>query len=133
MSKEISDLVLADGIKYAKDHEWAKQEGDKIIIGISDYAQSQLGEVVFVEMPGIGTEFEKGDEFGTVESTKAVSELYMPVGGRVIAVNESLADEPELVNKSPYDQGWIIKVEPKDLEELNQLMDKDAYLKMLKG
>ncbi|QTA78279.1 Glycine cleavage system, octanoyl/lipoyl carrier protein H [Desulfonema limicola] len=133
MSKEISELVFVDGIKYAKDHEWAKQEGDKVIIGISDYAQDQLGEVVFVEMPEIGSEFETGDEFGTVESTKAVSELYLPLGGRVAEINKELEDDPELVNKSPYEKGWIIKIEPKDLGELDQLMDKDAYLNMLKG
>lgn len=133
MSKEISELILIDGIKYAKDHEWAKKQGDKIVIGISDYAQDQLGEVVFVEVPEIDSEFEKGDEFGTVESTKAVSEIYMPVGGRVVAINEALEDDPELVNKSPYEDGWIIKIEPKDIGELDKLMDKAAYLKMLKG
>ncbi|MDM8537814.1 glycine cleavage system protein GcvH [Desulfobacterales bacterium HSG17] len=133
MSKDIGELILIDGIKYAKDHEWAKQEGDKIVIGISDYAQDQLGDIVFVEVPEIDSEFEKGDEFGTVESTKAVSEIYMPVGGRVSAVNEALEDDPELVNKSPYEDGWIIMIEPKDLGELDELMDKDAYLNMLKG
>jgi glycine cleavage system H protein len=133
MAKAISELIFMEDVRYAKDHEWAKKEGDKIKIGISDYAQDQLGDIVFVELPEAGDEFKKGAEFGTVESTKAVSELFMPVSGKVTAINELLTDSPELVNNDPYAQGWIIAVEPADLSEFNALMDKTAYLNMLKG
>lgn len=133
MSKEISEIILLDGLKYTQDHEWAKKDGHRVKIGITDYAQDQLGDVVFVEVPELDSEFEKGEEFGTVESTKAVSELYMPVSGKITAINEALEDDPELVNKEPYEGGWMVIVEPKDLSELDELMDKNAYLEMLKG
>lgn len=131
--KEITELELKADAGYAKDHEWAKKEGDKVRIGISDYAQDQLGDVVFVELPEIGSKLKKGDEFGTVESTKAVSELYMPVGGEVSGFNEELADSPELVNSDPYGKGWMIEIVPDDMAELDALMSKDEYLHMLKG
>ena len=131
--KEISDLNLPDDVKYTKDHEWAKQEGDIVTIGINDYAQDQLGEIVFVELPEIGDDFSEGDEFGSVESVKAVSEMYMPISGEVVEINETLEDAPELVNESCYDNGWIIKVKPADASGLDNLMDKPAYLDMLKG
>lgn len=133
MAKEINEIILKDGYKYAEDHEWALKTGDTVKIGITDYAQDQLGDIVFVELPEVDSEFEKGDEFGTLESTKAVSELYMPIGGRIVAVNEALSDESEKVNKSPYDEGWMIEIMPADPAELDALMDKDAYLDMLKG
>lgn len=133
MAKEINDLILKDGYKYAEDHEWAQKTGETIKIGITDYAQDQLGDIVFVELPEVDAEFGKGDEFGTLESTKAVSELYMPMGGRVVAINETLSDDPERVNKSPYDDGWMIEIAPTDPAEFDALMDKDAYLDMLKG
>jgi len=133
MSKDINDLILDDSVKYAKDHEWARLEGDKVKIGISDYAQDQLGDIVFVELPEIGDEFGCGDEFGTVESTKAVSELYMPVSGKVVVKNDALEDSPELVNKDPYKGGWMIEIEPADIKELDNLMDKAKYIDMLKG
>ncbi|GBC63363.1 glycine cleavage system protein H [Desulfonema ishimotonii] len=131
--KEISDIILVDGIKYAKDHEWARPEGDTVKIGVTDYAQDQLGDIVFVELPEVDSELEKGDEFGTLESTKAVSELYMPIGGKVVAINDALEDDPERVNKDPYAGGWMIVVEPSDPSDMDALMDKDAYLEMLKG
>jgi glycine cleavage system H protein len=106
---------------------------NEAVIGISDYAQDQLGDIVFVELPQVGDTFEKGAEFGTVESVKAVSELYMPLGGEVLAVNESLGDSPELVNNEPYTGGWMIKIKPANAAEIEQLMTKEAYLKMLKG
>jgi glycine cleavage system H protein len=133
MSKPISELVFLDEVRYTDDHEWAKQEGDTIKIGISDYAQDQLGDIVFVELPQIGDTFSKGDEFGTVESVKAVSELYMPVGGEVTDINEELADAPELVNNQPYVGGWMIAIKPSDAGELAALKTKDAYIEMLKG
>jgi glycine cleavage system H protein len=133
MSKEISDIILVDGLRYTEEHEWARKDGGTVKIGITDYAQDQLGDIVFVELPDADSEFEKGDEFGTLESTKAVSELYMPIGGKIVAVNEALEDDPELLNKEPYEGGWMIEVEPSDPAELDALMDKDAYLDMLKG
>jgi len=133
MSKEISELNLPDDVKYTDDHEWARLEGESLKIGITDYAQEQLGEIVFVEMPEVGDTFEKKEEFGSLESVKAVSEMYMPIGGEIVSVNEELADAPELVNEDPYGKGWIIEVKPGDPTELDSLMNKDAYLEMLKG
>jgi glycine cleavage system H protein len=131
--KEINDLNLPEDVKYTKDHEWAKAAGDTVTIGINDYAQDQLGEIVFVELPEVGDTFSAEDEFGSVESVKAVSELFMPISGEVVAVNENLEDAPELVNEDCYQGGWIIKVKPSDNAEMNELMDKAAYLEMLKG
>lgn len=131
--KEISELSFPDDNRYAEDHEWVKQTGETVKIGISDYAQDQLGDIVFVELPAVGDTFEKGGEFGTLESVKAVSELYMPLGGEITAVNEALEDEPELVNNAPYTDGWMIEVKPDNAGELDALMDKGAYLEMLKG
>jgi glycine cleavage system H protein len=133
MAKEISELTIKDDVRYAEDHEWAKKEGGAVKIGISDYAQDQLGDIVFVELPEVDSDLKKGDEFGTVESTKAVSELYMPLGGKVVAINEALADDPEQVNKDPYGGGWMVEIEPSDPAEFEAMMDKDAYLEMLKG
>ena len=131
--KEINELNLPEDVKYTKDHEWAKAEGDTVTIGINDYAQDQLGEIVFVEMPGVGDSFSAEEEFGSVESVKAVSEMYMPISGEISAVNEDLEDAPEKVNEDCYQSGWIIKVKASDLSELDALMDKAAYLEMLKG
>jgi glycine cleavage system H protein len=131
--KDINDVDLPDDIHYAQSHEWAKSEGDHVKVGISDYAQDQLGDIVFVEMPEAGETFEKGAEFGTVESVKAVSELYMPIGGEIVAVNKALEDSPELINETPYSEGWMIEVKPDDPSELDSLMTKDAYLASLKG
>ena len=133
MSKEIVDLKLPEDVNYTEDHEWAKQEGDAIKVGITDYAQDQLGDIVFVELPEVGDTFEKGDEFGTLESVKAVSELYIPISGEVVAINEDLADTPELVNSDPYGVGWMIAIKPSNTGELDALIDKEAYLAMLKG
>ena len=131
--KEISELNLPEDLRYAPDHEWARMENDTVRVGLDDYAQDQLGDIVFVELPEVGAVFGKGDEFGSVESTKAVSELFMPVGGKVTAINEELADSPELVNSEPYTGGWMIRIAPSEPSELETLMDKDAYLDMLKG
>ena len=131
--KEINDLKLPDDVKYTKDHEWSKLSNDIVTIGINDYAQDQLGEVVFVELPEIGDTFSQGDEFGSVESVKAVSEIYIPVSGEVVEINEGLEDAPELVNTDCYKEGWLIKVKPENVSEMDNLMDKAAYLDMLKG
>ena len=130
--KEIGELNLPDDLRYTESHEWVKAEGDRVRIGISDYAQDQLGDIVFVELPQVGNTFEKGQEFGTVESVKAVAELYMPLGGEIFSVNRALEDSPELVNKNPYGDGWMIEIKPSDAGEQETLMTRDSYLKMLK-
>ena len=131
--KEINDLNLPENVRYTEDHEWAGPEGDTLKIGVSDYAQDQLGDIVFVELPQVGDTFGKGEEFGTVESVKAVSELYMPVGGEVVSLNTELADTPELVNTDPYQDGWMIEIRPDNPEEIDELMTSEAYLEILKG
>jgi len=130
--KEIDDLTIPD-LRFAQDHEWAKLEDGRVRVGISDYAQDQLGDVVYVELPQVGEAFEQGAVFGAVESVKAVSELYMPVGGSILAVNEKLDGAPELVNTDPYGDGWMIVVEPADLRQLDALMNSAQYLAVLKG
>ena len=131
--KEIDELNLPDNLRYTKDHEWARLEGDKVKIGIDDYAQDQLGDIVFVELPEVEATFSKEEEFGTVESVKAVSELFMPIGGEILKINTALEETPEHVNNSPYEDGWMIEIKPSDVAEMDVLMDKEAYLKMLKG
>ena len=131
--KEISEMDVPGDLRYTQDHEWAKAEGEGVRCGISDYAQDQLGDIVFVELPQVGDTFEKGQEFGTVESVKAVAELYMPLSGEVTAVNGELEDAPELVNQSPYGDGWMISIKPNDPAELESLMTKATYEEMLKG
>jgi len=131
--KELSELNFPDDLRYSESHEWVKPEGDKVKIGITDYAQDQLGDIVFVEMPQVGETFAKDAEFGTVESVKAVSELYLPISGEVVAVNLALEDAPELINNSPYADGWLIELKPADPSEIESLMAKDAYLDSLQG
>lgn len=131
--KELNELNFPDDVRYAKSHEWAKTEGDTLKVGISDYAQDQLGDIVFVELPEVGETIGKGEEFGTVESVKAVSELYMPVAGEVVAINDALEDAPEKVNNTPYGDGWMLEVKAEDPAEMNDLMDNNAYLETLKG
>lgn len=114
-------------VKYTEDHEWIKMDGDIATIGISAYATKQLGDVVFVELPDIGTDMEKGDEAAVVESVKAASEVYAPIGGEVTEVNESLEDAPETVNASPDGDGWFLKLKIKDASELDGLMDEAKY------
>jgi glycine cleavage system H protein len=130
--KELEELYLPDDIGYTDDHEWAQITGETVRIGVSDYAQDQLGDIVFVEMPAIGDTFAKGDEFGTLESVKAVSELYMPMSGEVVAINSDLLDSPELINQDPYN-AWIIEIKPSAGSEYAQLHTAAAYLDLLKG
>jgi glycine cleavage system H protein len=113
--------------RYAKSHEYVHVEGDVGTIGITEYAQKELGDVVFVELPKVGTELEAGDELGSIESVKAVSELFSPVTGEVVEVNEALADKPELVNTDPYGDGWMIKIRLSDPSEMDELMNADDY------
>jgi glycine cleavage system H protein len=131
--KELSELNFPDDVRYAESHEWARSEGDRIKAGISDYAQDQLGDIVFVELPEKGETFGKGEAFCTVESVKAVSELYMPVGGEVMAVNAALEESPEKVNNAPYSDGWMIEIKPQNPSELDALLTTAAYLETLKG
>jgi glycine cleavage system H protein len=131
--KEIHELDLPDDIRYGEEHEWARVKGDKVIVGISDYAQDQLGEIVFIQLPDENGTLDKGQPYGVVESSKSVSDLYAPVSGEVITVNRSLEESPELINEGPYGVGWLLEVKPKDLSELESLMTSDAYLEMLKG
>ena len=113
--------------RYAKSHEYVHLDGDVGTIGITDYAQKELGDVVFVELPQVGTALEQGDELGSIESVKAVSELFAPVSGEVVEINEHLADKPELVNTDPYGDGWMIKVRIADQSEYDDLMDAGEY------
>jgi glycine cleavage system H protein len=113
-------------LKYTKDHEWVRTDGGTAVVGITDYAQAQLGDVVFVELPAVGRTIKQGEVFGTIESVKAVSELYAPVSGEVVAVNDALSTSPESVNKDPHG-AWIIKVKPSNAGELGSLLDATAY------
>lgn len=114
-------------LKYSKEHEWVKDENGNYRIGITHFAQSELGDIVFVELPEEGDDIAAGESFGSVESVKTVSELYAPISGKVVAVNEELEDSPELVNESPYEEAWMIVVEPTDASEVDELMSAEAY------
>lgn len=124
-------MNIPKGLKYSKDHEWVRVEGNTATIGITDYAQSQLGDVVFVELPEEGAEIDAHQGLSVVESVKAVSDIYAPLAGKVIAVNEILADAPETVNQDPYGDGWIAKLELTDAAQLADLLDSDAYEKLV--
>ncbi|MCD6584382.1 MAG: glycine cleavage system protein GcvH, partial [Desulfobacteraceae bacterium] len=124
--KEINELKLPEDVRYSNDHEWVKSDGETIRIGVDDYAQDQLGDIVFVELPEVGDKFGKDDVFGSLESVKAVADLLIPVGGEVTAINTDLEDAPELVNQSPYGEGWMIEIKVDNLSELEDLMTKEA-------
>ena len=128
--KELKDLNIPDDIKYAEDHEWVSTEAP-FRIGVSDFAQDALGDLTYVELPTVGMELAKGEEFGTLESTTSVSPLYSPLSGQVTAVNSLLEDEPGLVNSDPYGEGWIIEIAPGNLSELDELLDAAGYLEKL--
>jgi glycine cleavage system H protein len=125
--KDLSEIKLPDDLRYVESHEWVRVEGSRARIGITDYAQDALGDIVYVELPAVGKIVAKGAVFGSVESVKAVSELYMPIGGTVAEVNSVLENSPELVNTHPYDKGWMILVEPTDAGELKGLLTAQAY------
>ncbi|MEN8117630.1 MAG: glycine cleavage system protein GcvH [Bacteroidota bacterium] len=120
-------------LKYTQDHEWVRVEGDVAIVGVTDFAQGELGDVVFVEIETEGEELDKGEVFGTVEAVKTVSDLIMPVSGEVAEFNEALADEPELVNKDAYGDGWMIKIKMSDTSEVDELMLADDYKAMIEA
>jgi glycine cleavage system H protein len=124
-------MKLDPKARYAESHEWARQDGAEIVVGITDYAQESLSDIVYVELPEVGDTLEQGDSFGVVESVKAASDVYVPVGGEVVAVNSELEDAPELVNQDPYGEGWLIRLAPADPSEFDDLMDGDAYEAMV--
>ena len=119
--------MYPEDLKYSKDHEWVRVDGEECVFGITDFAQGELGEVVFVELPDVGDSFDTGDEMGTIESVKAVAEVYAPISGEVTAVNEDLADSPEKVNDDPHGEGWLVRVKPSAQDALGDLMDASAY------
>ena len=120
-----------DDLKYTKEHEWCRIQGNRAVVGITDHAQDALGDIVYVELPEVGDSVKKGESFGVVESTKAVSELFSPVTGKVVEVNDPLSDAPETINEDPYEEGWMIRVEFADSKETDSLMDAAAYRKFL--
>ena len=122
---------IVDGLMYTKKHEWVRQEGNIAVVGLSDYAQDKLGEIVFVELPDVGTEVEAGKSSAVIESVKAVADLYAPLDGKVVEVNEDLLDQPEVINADPYGAGWVYKIEVKDESQLGLLMDRVAYEKFV--
>ncbi|RQD77744.1 MAG: glycine cleavage system protein GcvH [Halanaerobium sp. MSAO_Bac5] len=124
-------MSVKEGLLYSEDHEWVKKEDDLLVIGVSDFAQEELGDIVFVELPEVGEEFESGDSFGVLESVKAVSDTFIPVSAKVVEINEVLFDQPELINDDPYGEGWLIKVEAEDLSELEELLSAEEYAEFL--
>ena len=121
------------GLKYTNDHEWARIDGNEVVVGVTDYAQDQLGDVVYVELPAVGASVTEGEPFGSIEAVKAVADLNSPLTGEVVAVNEALADDPALVNRACYGDGWMIRVRPSQPGELEKLMDAVAYKKMVEA
>ena len=126
-------MTFPENLKYTKEHEWILVEGDTAKVGITDFAQRELGDIVYVEVDTEGEELDKDEVFGTVEAVKTVSDLFMPVSGEVIEFNEALEDEPELINKDPYGKGWIIKVKMNNMDDLADLLDAKSYQKNIKA
>lgn len=124
---EVLVLSLPTELQYSKDHSWVRYEGSDLRIGITEFAQEELGDIVFIELPEVGTDIEAGEPFGNVESVKTVSELYAPVSGTVVEVNEALIENPEFVNESPYEKAWMIVIEASDEDELDQLLSDGQY------
>ena len=124
-------MNVPDDLKYTEEHEWIRVEGDEIVVGVTDFAQGELGDVVFIEIETEGEVLSKGDTFGTIEAVKTVSDLYMPVDGEIVAVNPSLEDTPELVNSQPFGDGWMIRIKCSDLSQLDDLIPADQYSSMI--
>ncbi|WNG28163.1 glycine cleavage system protein GcvH [Cystobacter fuscus] len=124
---------IPPNLKYTEEHEWARQEGSVVVVGVTDHAQSSLGEVVYVELPKVGATLTSGKQFGVIESTKAVSDLYSPLSGKVVKVNEALLADASAINNDPYGAGWILELEPSDSSQLAGLLDAGAYEDLLKG
>jgi len=126
-------MNVPEQLRYSSDHEWLSRDGSRARVGITDYAQDALGDVVYVQLPNVGDSVAAGDTFGEVESTKSVSDVYAPVGGTVVAVNDALADAPQLLNEDPYGEGWICDIEMNDLEQFDALLEAPAYAKLVEG
>lgn len=126
-----STVAVPDQLKYTKDHEWIRVEGGIGVVGITDYAQGELGDIVFVELPAVGKQVSQGQSFGTIEAVKAVSDLYAPVSGEVLEINAALEKSSELVNKEPYEKGWMIRLKIKDPAELANLLDANTYRSLI--
>jgi glycine cleavage system H protein len=120
-------MKIPENLKYTKDHEWVRVEGDFGWVGVTDFAQGELGDVVFVELPAVGVKLVQGKSFGTIEAVKAVSDLYAPVAGEVVELNETIKDTPEIVNRDPYGEGWMVKIKIENKADLNALLDASAY------
>jgi glycine cleavage system H protein len=120
-------MNIPNNLRYSKEHEWAKNENGIIVVGITDFAQGELGDIVFIDLPEIGKKVAQNDSFGTIEAVKAASDIYSPVGGEITEVNNALTDAPEIINKDPYGQGWMIKIKPSNMAEMDKLLDADAY------
>ncbi|WP_072531175.1 glycine cleavage system protein GcvH [Bacteroides ilei] len=118
-------------VKYTNEHEWIRLEGEEAYVGITDYAQDQLGDIVFVDITTEGETLEKGETFGTIEVVKTVSDLFMPIGGQVLEINPDLEEHPELVNQDPYGKGWLIRIKPTDTAEMDELLDAEAYKQII--
>lgn len=118
-------------VKYTNEHEWIRLEGEEAYVGITDYAQDQLGDIVFVDITTEGEMLDKGEVFGTIEVVKTVSDLFLPIGGEVLEVNPELEEHPELVNQDPYGKGWLVRIKPTDASELDELLDADAYKQLI--
>ena len=131
--KPLEELNLPDSVRYLEEHTWARRDGDLVIVGISDYAQDQLGDITFLDLPEAGDTFSKGEQFGAVESAKSLSDLYMPVTGTIESVHTELDDDPEIVNRDPYGEGWLLAVKPDDPAEIDGLLTNDGYLDYLSG
>ena len=125
-------MNIPEKLKYTKEHEWIKVDGNFAYIGITDFAQSELGDIVFIEMPNIDDSFNKYDVFGTIEAVKTLADLFIPVSGKIIEINENLDNEPELVNSDPYNAGWVVKIELTNLLELDDLLDSEDYKELVK-
>ncbi|MEN2465577.1 glycine cleavage system protein GcvH [Ornithinibacillus sp. JPR2-1] len=124
-------MSLPNDLLYSKEHEWVKKEGNTVRVGITDFAQDELGDIVFVELPEVGDEIQVDEPFGSVESVKTVSELYAPISGKIVEVNTDLEDSPELVNEAPYEGAWMIVIEPSDESELDNLLSPEAYKEII--
>ena len=124
-------MAVPSEFKYSKEHEWVKVEGNAATIGITEYAQGELGDIVFVELPDVDDEINEGDTFGSVESVKTVSELYAPVSGKIVETNDELEDSPEFVNESPYEKAWMVKVELSNESQLDELLSAEQYSEMI--
>ena len=125
-------MSLPEDLKYTKEHEWLKVDGETAIIGITEHAQSELGDIIFIEFPNMDQKIEKNEPFGTIEAVKTVADLFAPVSGKVIEINETLEDNPEFVNSDPYANGWIVKVSISDISEMEELMSADKYGELIK-